>query len=228
MKNTLLYAAAMIALSLTSAHASPVTWNLVGSSSQSLGSTDTVVSNTGNISMVFSAFVTNSNDVPTSNTWLAASAQSSPLFAKVGGGDETGLGIAADPTGDNEIFKNSFIQIDIAGLLAQKTISSLQLVIGSVQSGEGFYIWGSNNAKQPGTLLYTGTSAMDDIGFAVPSYGSYRYYSVSASANNILLDSVTAATSTVGATPEPGTLILSLLAGFALLTAKNVQRLLAK
>jgi hypothetical protein len=213
MKTTLIPTVALIALSGFSAVASPVTWNLVGPTSQLLSPTDTLVSTTGNISLVFSGYITNANDVATSNTWLAPTAKATALFAKNGGGDETGLGIAADPTNDDEIIRNSFIQIDLAGLLTQKSITGLQLVIGSVQSGEGFAIWGSNTAALPGTLLTSGTSAMDDIGFSVPGYGSYRYVSVSATANNVLLDTVTAAT---GAAPEPGTLGLALMAGLGL------------
>jgi hypothetical protein len=219
-KNTLISAAALIALSLSSAFASPVTWNLVGSSSQLLGTTDTVVSTTGNISLLFSGYVTSITDFPTSGTWLAPTAQVSALFAKNAGDDEIGLGIAADPTKDDEIFKTSFVQIDVSGLLAQKAITSLQLVIGSVQSGEGFDIWGSNTAKQPGTLLYTGASAMDDVAFGVPSYGSYKYVSISATANNVLLDTITAAPGV----PEPSTLSLGLIAGLYLLSRTLVQR----
>jgi hypothetical protein len=211
MKNSLIFAATLLVSSLAStAHANSITWNLVGSSSQLLGVTDKVVSTTGNVTMMFAGFVTNTGDVATSNSWSASTAQASALFAKNGGGDETGLGIAADPTGDNEIFKNSFIQIDINGLLAQKSITALQLMIGSVQSGEGFNIWGSNTANQPGTLLLSGTSTMDDVLFNVPSYGNYRYVSVSSSANNVLLDTVTAVMGT--STPEPGTLSLGFIA----------------
>ncbi len=176
--------------------------------------------------MVFSGFITSSTDVGgTSNTWLASTAQTTALYAKAGSGDEKGLGIAADPTHDDEIFPNSFIQIDISGLLAQRQITSLQLLIGSVQSGEGFSIWGSNTAGRPGSLLMTGTSALDDIAFNVPSYGSYRYVTVSATADNILLDSVTAAyTTTVSSTPEPGTLGLGLIAALGMCGVKFFKR----
>jgi hypothetical protein len=222
MKKILPLAAAMIALSLSSsAFANTYTWNLVGPTSQILGMTDIVTSMTGNISMVFSGFVTNATDVATSNTWMAPTAQASALYAKNSGGDEIGLGMNADPSGDHEIFPNSFVQIDIAGVIAQKQINSLQLLIGSVQSGEGFSIWGSNTANQPGTLLMKGTSLMDDVAFNVPSYGSYRYISVGATSNNILLDSVTAASS---GTPEPGTLGLGMIACIGLFAKKLLQR----
>jgi hypothetical protein len=228
MKKALISAAALVTLSLSSASAGTITWNLTGSTSQQLGVSDTLISTTGNVSMIFNGYITNTTDVPSSNsvgtTWSAASALATALFSKVGGGDETGLGIAADPTKDHEIFKNSFIQIDISGLLAQKTISALQLVIGSVQSGEGFDIWGSNTAGMPGTLIYNGTSSMDDVGFSVPSYGSYRYVSISASANNVLLDTVTATTTTnLSPAPEPSTLGLYLIAGIVLV-AMRVDR----
>ena len=108
--------------------------------------------------MVFSGFVTTGADVGgKSKSWLAPTATASLLYSKNGGWNEIGLGMAADPSGDHEIFANSFVQIDLSGLLAQAQIDSLQLMIDSVQCGDGFSIWGSNTADQPGTLLMTGT-----------------------------------------------------------------------
>ena len=222
MKNILRFAIGAVAFTFSSAFAATLTWNLVGSSSQLLGTSETVVSTTGNVSMGFSGYVTNLSDVGSSNTWLAATAKSSDLFAKKSGGDETGLGLHADPTNDNEIFPNSFIQIDLRGLLAQRSITQLNLVIGSVQSGEGFKVWGSNTAGQPGALLYSGTSAMDDKSFSVPSYGTYQFVSVSASADNVLLDTVTAAGNLTqqNPTPEPGTITLGLIAVLGMVMRK--------
>jgi hypothetical protein len=229
MLKALISALALTALTLSSASASTMTWNLSGSTSQLLGVSDTLISTTGNISMIFNGYITNASDVPSSNgvgtTWSAGSAQATALYSKVGGGDETGLGIAADPTKDNEIFKNSFIQIDISGLLAQKTISALQLVIGSVQSGEGFDIWGSNTAGMPGTLISNGNSSMDDVAFSVPSYGSYRYVSISASADNVLLDTVTATNkTTLSSAPEPSALGLYLIVGIVLISMRSSRK----
>ena len=52
MKNLLNFATAVLVFSLSSSSvfASPIVWNLVGSSSQLLSSTDTVISATGSIS----------------------------------------------------------------------------------------------------------------------------------------------------------------------------------
>jgi hypothetical protein len=224
MKKALLSTVAMIVFGLPSAFAGNIAWNLVGATSQLLGTTDTVISTTGNISMAFSGYYTNTTDVASNGAWSPTTAKATNLYAKNSGGDEIGLGIAADPSGENEIVKNSFVQVDLAGLLANKTITAFNLIIGSVQSNEGFNIWGSNSAGQPGTLLYTGTSAMDDVSFAVPSYGTYRYVSISASAHNILLDSVTASNLVpAGATPEPGTLVLGCIAGLGLLARRLFQ-----
>jgi hypothetical protein len=224
MKKTLIFATATFALNLSSAFAGAITWPLIGTPGN-LGNSTTLLSTTGNISMTFSGFITATTDVPTSSTWLAPTATASALFAKTSGGDESGLGLAADPGKDNEIFKNSFIQVDLTQLLAQKNINTLQLVIGSVQSGEGFDIWGSNTAAQPGTLLYAGNSSMDDVAFDVPSYGSYKYISISASANNVLLDSITGLTATpISSTPEPGSVGLGLISAIGLAALKLARR----
>ena len=176
--------------------------------------------------MVFSGFVTTGADVGgKSKSWLAPTATASLLYSKNGGWNEIGLGMAADPAGDHEIFANSFVQIDLSGLLAQAQIDSFQLMIDKVQCGDGFSIWGSNTADQPGTLLMTGTSALDDKAVNVTNYGGYRYISVSATSGNILLDAVSVTGDRVNcATPEPGTLALGLAACIGLFSKKLIQR----
>ena len=88
MQKALISVLAFITLTLSSASASTLTWNLGGSTSQLLGVSDTLISTTGNTSLIFNAY----------------------------------------------------------SLPAQKTIRALQLMTGSVQSGEGFDTRGSNTA----------------------------------------------------------------------------------
>ena len=219
MKKTLTLTTITIAIFLSlssSAVASTYTWNLApGPTSQLLGTSETLTSTTGGLTLGFTGNVIDSNGKVTL----------SDLYAKVGGGDETGLGLAADPTGQNEIFKNSFVQIDLTSLLAANKVNSLSLIIGSVQSGEGFAVWGSNTAGQEGSVLMTGGSSMNGVAFNVPSFGNYNYVSISATANNVLLDTVTAAGSTtVTSTPEPSTMVLDLLAGLGLMATALVRR----
>ncbi|HKM54690.1 MAG TPA: hypothetical protein VJY33_14870, partial [Isosphaeraceae bacterium] len=103
------------------------------------------------------------------------------LFGKTEGGDESGLGISRPGT-DNEIQSNDFVQLDLTNLLSQVPPgTTLQLAIGSVQSGEGYDIYGSNSLLTSGgslgTLLVSG-GTLDDTYFTVP--GNYSYLGISA------------------------------------------------
>jgi len=112
------------------------------------------------------------------------------LSCKDQGSNEFGLGIFSDS--DGEINTHNFVQI--SGL-AGATLT----VIESVQGGEGFELFGSNDNGVLGTsLLGSGTGCgtctltvhMDDFAFL----------DVTASSGNVLLDNVS--------TPEPGTYLL--------------------
>jgi len=65
-----------------------------------------------------------------------ACSSGSDLFAKTGGGDENGLGLASDPSGQNEIFVGTdYIQIDVSALIAAG-ITTVQFSMGSTTAGE--------------------------------------------------------------------------------------------
>ena len=108
------------------------------------------------------------------------------LFGKTAGGNENGLGIYAT-SADNEITTSTFIQVDTNDLVA-KGATNVQMLIGSVQSGEGYDIYGSNTLGTIGTKLLAGGTS--ESGFAMPGYGTYRYISVRASAVDVLLNAV--------------------------------------
>jgi hypothetical protein len=125
------------------------------------------------------------------------------LYGKNGGAGETGLGL--DVGGDFEIDNRSFVQLDVGNLIANGFLS-MTAIIESVQASEGFSIWGSNSSGTPGTLLYNGgnpsTGGNTQV-TAIPSFGTYRYISLSASATDVLLgDGLRAVT------PAPGSLAL--------------------
>jgi len=65
------------------------------------------------------------------------------LYGKQLGGDEDGLGIANDPSGDHEIYFPSFIQIDVSDPYAAG-LTHYQFEMGSSTQGEQWSVFGSN------------------------------------------------------------------------------------
>ena len=63
------------------------------------------------------------------------------LYGKDLGGDESGLGLNNDPSGQHEICCGNYIQLDLSSLVNNP---GLAITISSVQSGETCDIWGSD------------------------------------------------------------------------------------
>jgi len=120
------------------------------------------------------------------------------LYGKQQGGDENGLGIKGEV--DSEINTMTYVQIDLSNLI-NAGAQGATMSIGSVQSGEGYNLYGSSTLGSIGTLLTSGT--LDNTAFAIPSFGTYRYVGIRASAGDVLL-------ATVGATvPNSCTITIS-------------------
>lgn len=128
------------------------------------------------------------------------------LYVKKSGGDESGLGINNE--NDHEIDTSQFIQLDLSSL-ADAGITSGDLSIGSVQSGEGYAVYTSDQLDSLGNWQLNGTqdnspfsvswSANDPIlGITayVPKYGK--------ESSDVLLMSLSA----TDPTPEPASLVL--------------------
>lgn len=129
------------------------------------------------------------------------------LYVKKSGGDESGLGINNE--NDHEIDTAQFIQLDLTSL-ADAGITSGDLTIGSVQSGEGYGIYTSNKPGKLGALELTGT--LDDSPFLVswsatdPIIGVTAYVPKYGNRDaDILLVSLS---TTNDPTPEPASLAL--------------------
>ena len=111
------------------------TWTFTGSDT-SLGTTS-VFTNNG-VSITASGYKTNGT---TEN-----------LYGKDNGGNENGLGLVLDPTGDDEIYYTSniattdFIQLNLTNVIAAG-ITNLQFAMNSVTSGES---WASTTPPVPG------------------------------------------------------------------------------
>ena len=140
----------------------------------------------------------------TATGWLGTSTttmnMATNLSCKDEGSTEFGLGILADPTHDGEIGDGDFVQI--AGLKGA-TIT----MIDSVQSGEGFDIFGSNSNGVLGTtLLQSGNGC--GVCTVTVKVGGFSFIDITAftpeggnSAANVLLGGISE-------TPEPSTYFL--------------------
>lgn len=185
-------------------------------------------------------FSTHGGNVGTSEVYTDSGAPGTPLtveakgfdaanaatamYGKQGGGDENGLGLANDPSGENEIaLGKGRIQLDIGSFLPYaSSLSAVSFNMGSTTDGETWSIYGSNADGTLGSLLFSGS---DELAHLLPSFGNYRYYSFLESASsggrNILLGKLTAnviGTPFGSGVPEPSTWIMMML-GFGVIGA---------
>jgi hypothetical protein len=113
---------------------------------------------------------------------LAAGMADVNLFGKNLGGNESGLGLVNDPTGDNEISGTSLIRIAMgAGLTGPVSFQ-----MNSTTEGETWRVSGSNLATAGFVPLLTGT---DEISHSIPFF---NFYTFDALIGNVLLASITA------------------------------------
>ena len=150
----------------------------------------------------------------TATGYSAASTQAA-LYGKNLGGDENGIGLAGDPSGQHEIYKGTdFIQLDVHSLFGLATGASF--FMGSSTNGENWAVYGSNTAGALGTQLMTGT---DESLHALTGWGQYNYYDFvslgtwnstthSYGTGNVLLGGLS-----IAAAPEPATWAM-MLVGF--------------
>jgi hypothetical protein len=123
---------------------------------------------------------------------------------------ENGIGFVNDP--NNEINNTGFVQIDLADFARVKVLKCADptIKIGSIQTGEGFAIYGANQSGVLGTLLYSYTNpgpdndANDAQELVIPTYNTtdysttgdlyrwgaipFRYISVTAIEENVTLN----------------------------------------
>ena len=186
---------ALAALAASSAANAAVTINF-GSPSGNLGNTHAYTS--GPLTVTASGFT--------------AANVATALYGKNGGGDEVGLGLANDPSGDNEIYYGmGYVQLDVSALFG--LVSSITFSTNSTTDGEQWSIFGSNvSGSYSGSALLTGTN---ESTATLPSFGTYKYYDfVSTSQSggkNFLITGLT-----MTPVPEPATWATMLL-GFGMI-----------
>lgn len=148
----------------------------------------------------------------TASGYTAANAPTA-LYGKNAGGDEIGLGLANDPSGDHEIYYGKgYVQLDVSDLFGK--VSSVSFSTNSTTNGEQWSIFGSNvSSSYAGLALLTGTN---ESSATLPSFGTYKYYDfVSTSTSggkNFLISGLTL----TPAVPEPATWATMLL-GFGMM-----------
>jgi hypothetical protein len=193
MKKSILAAIAVIALG-TAVQATPVTF--------------TFLENGNNVNLGTSSTFTQGGSQL--EAWALGSAPGD-LYAKNHGGDENGLGLTSDPTGDNEITKGQYVQI-----LGLAGFDITSIAIGSDTPPDGATIYWSSTAGLGGLHLITTLSADGSVNL---SAFAGDYITVGASAGNVLLDSATG----VQTVPDGGSTVLllgSVLTGLGLIKRK--------
>src|ERR1700722_2073615 len=80
------------------------------------------------------------------------------LYGKNNGGDETGLGLSNDSTGEHEIeFDHGYGQLNVSALFGH--VSSLGFLTGSTTDGEEWAVYGSNTSGVCGSGYSIATGA---------------------------------------------------------------------
>jgi len=125
---------------------------------------------------------------------LSATGAPPHLFGKADGGDENGVGLTTDTSGQHEITVGDFIQLDVTSLVG----TQLTITMGSTTSGEMWSIFGSN-----GALATSGSGGMTGTTETSFTFTPTMNFLDFTSANgNVLLSSLSYNQTS---TPEPGT-----------------------
>ena len=112
------------------------------------------------------------------------------LVVKTNGIIESGIGLVDDSfAADTNIDANHIVQLDVDALISVRSLTGPQLFITSLQSGQGYKLYGSNVLGAVGTLLSSGyqSGSTKTASVSIPSFGSYRYIGVTATSGDILL-----------------------------------------
>jgi hypothetical protein len=143
------------------------------------------------------------------------------LYGKHGGGDENGLGLTNDGSGDHEIANgDGFIQLNVSGLTG-----ALALAFGSTTGSDQWTVYGTNTAGSgsfgalPGGTHTIGSGTTES---SLNLTGGYKYYDIVATgseSSNVLIKSLT-----VAGVPEPATWGLMTTGVFCVGAAMRRQR----
>jgi hypothetical protein len=193
---TAIIAAGMLGVS--SAQASTITWNL----NNPVGVLPTSQNYTSSGITITAAGFTNNSFTSVVN-----------LFGKNNGGNEVGLGLNNDPTGQHEISGTNIIRIDFTNARTAG-VTGFSFDMDSTTAGEKWEVFGSNSAK---TGYVSVASGFDESSHLLSgTNGSFYFYYFQRDhipndgGDNVLLHNVAG----VSAVPEPSTWAMMIL-GFA-------------
>jgi hypothetical protein len=135
---------------------------------------------------------------------LSSGSANTALFLKNTGGDELGLGLVDDPTGEHELSGTNIIQINFT---AARTagVTGFDFMMDSSTPPDAWAVFGSNSATSLGVSVATGTD--EAVHTLMGTNANFMFYNFEATAGDVLVASV----SGVSAVPEPATWGMMLL-----------------
>jgi hypothetical protein len=205
LSNVALGALALAAMSIAPAKAGAITWDL-SSPSGLLGDAQNYTAGSPPITIRATGFI-NGSFVPGNET---------ALFGKAAGGDEQGLGLNDDPSGEHEINGTNWVQLNVTNAVTAG-VTGLSFIMDSVTgctalpctAGDSWRVFGSNSATSLGVQL-PGLIGFDEkVSHPLPS--GFDFFNFQAVTGNVLITSISG---TQAAIPEPSTWAMMLL-GFA-------------
>jgi hypothetical protein len=182
---------------------------------------DTAPKTTGDLGQT-ATYTVSGLSVTASAFGLAGNGTADHLYGKGNGGDENGLGMTNDPSGDHEIyFREGFVQLDLGALVGKVIANQIFAAFNSTTSGETWTIYGTNTAGAVGSAILPSTKTVIATGGSESVNtlltGGFQYYDFvsstgagGANGGNVLLKSLTV---TPRGVPEPETWAL-MTAGF--------------
>jgi hypothetical protein len=190
-------------LGITQANAAAITWDL-GTPSGLLGDSQNYTAGSPPITIRATGFI-NGTFVPGNET---------ALFGKAAGGDEVGLGLNDDPSGEHELNGSNWIQLNITNAVAAG-VHGLSFIMDSTTgctalpcaTGDSWRVFGSNSATSLGAQL-PGLIGFDE-GSSHPLPSGFDFINFQAVTGNVLITSISGSP-----IPEPSTWAMMLL-GFA-------------
>jgi hypothetical protein len=179
--------------------ATSITWDFSGGASDLVGSPTS-----GNLGAGSRTFTSG-------GVSIIAIPSAGHLYGKHAGGDENGLGLTNDPTGDDEISGSNFIQLDLNSLLSGYT--NFRFSMNSTTDGEHWKAcFSSVRGSFGASNCQTGsTEGIDIIGNTLAKrYFDVMVLNLGDDGDNVLLHTFSADTSVraTQTTPEPTTLCL--------------------
>jgi hypothetical protein len=190
-------------LGIAQANSAVITWDL-GTPPGLLGVSQNYSAGSPPITITATGFI---------NGNFANPANKTDLFDKEAGGDEVGIGLNDDPTGEHELSGRNWIQLNVTNAVAAG-VHGLSFIMDSTTgctalpctTGDSWRVFGSNSATSLGAQL-PGLIGFDEgVSHSLPT--GFDFINFQAVSGNVLVSSIS------GTIPEPSTWAMMLL-GFA-------------